>query len=185
MPLQMKRIVVAVVTGLSLLAAGFWLGQASAEGYEPGSANDPLASKSYVDQVAATLRLYLDGSFLKRDQFDTATAGLATKAQVQEVTARLATKAQLQESLQFRVIEVKAGQQVLGEAGSEIVLRGGHAVAITSVMGGLLNVTAGRDIANGEVILANHLLIVPRSDGRGLLAKSHLFLMVKGPVTIK
>ncbi|MFZ5815809.1 MAG: hypothetical protein ACOY93_10970, partial [Bacillota bacterium] len=84
----------------------------------------------------------------------------------------------------FRVVTVPAGQAIIGEAGTEIVLRGGQATAITTPQGGLLNATAGTDMQQGQEVSPNHLLVVPRSDGRGLLAVTDIVLMVKGPATV-
>ncbi|OTA40650.1 MAG: hypothetical protein A6D92_14785, partial [Symbiobacterium thermophilum] len=84
----------------------------------------------------------------------------------------------------YRVVEVPAGRKVIGEAGTELVVRGGQATAIDSALGGLLDVTAGTDIRGGTRIPPNHLLVVPRSDGRGLFAVTDLVLMVKGRITI-
>lgn len=84
----------------------------------------------------------------------------------------------------YRVEEVPAGSRVLGEAGTELVLRGGRATAITSELGGLLDVTAGADIREGARISPNHLIVVPRDDGRSFYAETDLILMVKGRITI-
>lgn len=84
----------------------------------------------------------------------------------------------------FRVVTVPAGQTIIGEGGTEIVLRGGKATAITTAQGGLLNVSAGTDMTQGEEIPPNHLIIIPRSDGRGLNATTELVLMVKGPAAV-
>jgi len=84
----------------------------------------------------------------------------------------------------YRVEEVPAGSTVVGESGTELVLRGGQATAVVSELGGLLDVTAGTDIKGGARIPANHLIVVPRSDGRGFYAVTDLILMVKGRITI-
>lgn len=84
----------------------------------------------------------------------------------------------------FRVVSVPAGQAIIGEGGTEIVLRGGKATAIVSQQGGLLNVSAGTDMQQGEEIPPNHLIIIPRSDGRGFVAVTDLVLMVKGPASV-
>lgn len=183
MPAKTKRVIAGALSGLFLLAAGFWLGQVSAQGPEPGSAGDPLVSRSYVEQVAITvrsqadqavssLRTYADSTFLTRALWSASTANLATRAQVDERTV-------------YVIVTVPAGQQVIGQASTEIVLRGGQATAIASASGGLLDVTGGRDVGSGEQIAPNHLLVVPRADGRGLLAGTDLVLMVKGSVTVQ
>lgn len=84
----------------------------------------------------------------------------------------------------YRVEEVPAGHTVVGAAGTELVLRGGRATAVVSELGGLLDATAGADIRGGARIPANHLIVVPRDDGRGFYAETDLVLMVKGRITI-
>lgn len=136
--MNVKRIALAALIGVGLLGVGFWLGNASASTNEPGSAGDPLVSKSYVDSL-----------------------------------------------LVFQVVSVPKNSILVGEGGTEIVLRGGQAAAVASVNGGILDVSDGVDVADGVVIKPNHLLVVPRTDGRGVLAKTDLILMVKGPSSIK
>jgi len=76
-------------------------------------------------------------------------------------------------------IFIPAGSTLVGHEGTEFLLRTGQATAITGE-NGIINVTAGRDVMNGEQIPANHLLIVPRSDGRGFLATTDLHVMIRG-----
>lgn len=78
------------------------------------------------------------------------------------------------------VVELPAGARLIGEAGTELILRSGQATAIDSLLGGLANVTRGVDLRMGEVVPANHLLIVPRGDGRGLFAVTPIVVMVRG-----
>jgi hypothetical protein len=104
----------------------------------PGSEQDPLVSKSYVDQ-----------------------------------------------KLGLVVVEVAAGNRLIASSGTEMILRSGQATAIDSEMGGLSDVTAGKDIRQGEAVAKNHLLIVPRDDGRGLLASTDLIVLVRGDFSIK
>lgn len=96
----------------------------------------------------------------------------------------LVSKSYVDQQTLFRVVSVPAGQTIIGQAGTEIVLRGGKATAITTQQGGLLNVSAGTDMQQGEEIPSNHLIVIPRSDGRGFMAISDLVLMVKGSATI-
>ncbi|MFZ5824856.1 MAG: hypothetical protein ACOY94_11050 [Bacillota bacterium] len=126
-----------LIVALAIMVSGIWLGRVTAQTAEPGSAADPLVSRSYVDQMAL-----------------------------------------------FRVMTVPAGQTIIGEGGTEIVLRGGKATAITTPQGGLLNVSAGTDMQQGEEIPPNHLIIIPRNDGRGFKAETDLVLMVKGPAVV-
>lgn len=93
-----------------------------------------------------------------------------------------------QESNQgFTVVNVSAGKTVVCDAGAEVILRMGQATVIGSDRGGLADVTQGLDLADGTVVPANHMLIVPLGDGRGVkINKStDAILMIKGGYTIK
>lgn len=93
-----------------------------------------------------------------------------------------------QESNQgFAVVNVSAGKTVVCEAGTELILRMGQATVIGSDRGGLADVTQGLDLADGTTVPANHMLIVPLGDGRGVkINKStDAILMIKGGYTIK
>ncbi len=70
------------------------------------------------------------------------------------------------------VVEIAPGQSIIGgESGTEIILRGGgKAKIIAGELGGLSDVTEGKDLGMDRLVPANHLLIVPRDDGRGGLA---------------
>lgn len=136
--MQLKRVVLAAAVGIGLLGFGFWIGGATAGTADPGTAADPLVSKSYVDSM-----------------------------------------------LSFQVVNVPKDSALVGEGGTEIALRAGQATAIASAMGGLLDVTEGVDLAQGAAIKANHLLVVPRTDGRGVTAKTDAIFMVKGVYAIR
>jgi len=79
----------------------------------------------------------------------------------------------------FDALFVPAGSILVAEAGVEFILRSGQATAVTGP-DGMVDITAGRDLVNGETIPANHLLLVPRSDGRGIIANTDVWIMIKG-----
>jgi Na+-translocating ferredoxin:NAD+ oxidoreductase RNF subunit RnfB len=62
---------------------------------------------------------------------------------------------------------------------------GGEATVNASNQGGLSDTTAGGDLAQDTNVPANHLLIVPRDDGRGFEATTDVIIMVKGAYEIK
>lgn len=111
----------------------------------PGSAEDPLISKSYVD---STLYPYIN-----------------------KVSS-------------FTVVNLAKDQMLIGEAGCEIILRMGTATVIATEKGGLCDTTIGGDWPNGSPVPANHNLIVPMSDGRGIKAETDIIIMVKGTYTL-
>lgn len=85
----------------------------------------------------------------------------------------------------FNVVSVKKNQNFIGNSGCEFILRQGKATVVAAELGGLSDVTAGYDITSGVDVPPNHLLIVPRDDGRGFKATSDVVIMVKGSYTIK
>lgn len=81
----------------------------------------------------------------------------------------------------FEIVYIEQGQQLIGNKGTEIILRSGIASVVDSGNGGLADVTEGKDITSGENVIQNHLLIVPRDDGRGVKAENNnVVLLVKG-----
>ncbi len=117
-----------------------FFGQATVQSEAPGSAEDPLITKSYVDQFLIP-----------------------------------------------QVLELKAGQSVIGQAGTEFVVRVGSTYCLAdpaTTKGGIADLTGGVDIKHMEPIPLNHHLVIPRSDGRGLLAQTDFFILVCGQYQI-
>ena len=79
----------------------------------------------------------------------------------------------------FTPLSIPAGSTLVAEAGAEFILRSGSATAVSGP-DGMVNVTTGVDIVNGNPIPTNHLLLVPRSDGRGFVALTDVWVMIKG-----
>lgn len=83
------------------------------------------------------------------------------------------------EVVPFETLFVPAGSTLIAEAGVEFVLRSGQATAISGP-NGMVDVTAGHDITHGTRIPTDHLLLVPRTDGRGFFANTDTWVMIKG-----
>lgn len=79
----------------------------------------------------------------------------------------------------LEIVNVGGGDSIICGAGTELILRSGRAEAIDSANGGLCDTTAGADVRGGE-ISPNHLLIIPRDDGRGAYADTDCIFMVRG-----
>lgn len=146
--------------------AGILLGTSMAFS-EPGTGSDPLVSLSYLEKRIEQLRDYIDERILE----------IEDKEEVQPDT--------------FQVVEISAGQSIIGKGGTEIILRGGtekgagKATVIASGNDGLSDITEGKDLKNGEEVPLNHLLIVPRDDGRGVYAVTDSVYLVKGDYEIR
>ncbi|MDO4551966.1 MAG: hypothetical protein Q4C22_00360 [Bacillota bacterium] len=85
----------------------------------------------------------------------------------------------------FTAINVPAGSSLIGAGGTELVLRSGQATAIDNGADGVSDLTGARDLKGGDTVEANHLLLVPRDDGRGIRAVTEIWVMVKGGYTIQ
>lgn len=105
---------------------------------EPGSENDPLVTKSYVDSAVS-----------------------------------------------YTPVQLAAGQVLIGGEGTEIILRSGIATAIDNGANGVSDITAGLDLMTGADVGLNHLLLVPRDDGRGITAVTEIWVMIRGEYTIR
>ncbi len=124
---------------------------ASAAAAAPGTDDDPLVSKSYIDSVVYP---YIDNAVAS------GSGGVS-------------------------ILNLKKGQSLYGQAGTELIVRGGTAEIIATSKGGVCDVTSGFDVADGIAAHPNHLHIVPVADGRGLRATSDAIIMVRGSYEVK
>ncbi len=92
----------------------------------------------------------------------------------------LVTRAYVDGKMSMTVLELAPGDVLKGVSGTEIILRSGKATVMDSAQGGLCDVTQGVDLKGGDEAPANHLLIVPRDDGRGVKAITRAFVMIRG-----
>ena len=129
----------------------------------PGSADDPVVTKSYVDQKIAELR----GSIGSGGGTGGGSAGAVAK---------------------LEVVTVPVGKTIYVQAGGELIVRTGKAVAVSSDANGLSDMTDGVDIPPGKPVGNNHLILFPR-DGRGVRAaedsKVDLIVLVRGGYEVK
>ena len=149
-----KKIRKSVIT---ISAAAMIFGSAVAFS-EPGSAEDPLVTLSYVNNRIDQIKDYIDLKFSNHSG-----------------------------SSEFVVVDLQQGQHIIGKSGTEIILRGGKSTAYgVKVDKGLTDVTDGKDIDNEEDYLpANHHLIIPRDDGRGAYAVTDSIFLVRGRYEIR
>jgi hypothetical protein len=84
----------------------------------------------------------------------------------------------------YQVICVKAKDSLICGNSTEFILRSGKALSKTTKQGGISDVTSGKDLKSDETVPLNHLIIVPRDDGRGLKAQTDCYVMIKGSYEI-
>jgi hypothetical protein len=86
---------------------------------------------------------------------------------------------------QWLIEEIDAGGVFIGKSGTEVVLRAGKATVIDPSKSGILDITVGGNVVNGQAVPSNHLLVVPKDDGRGLKANTDIIIMYKGSGSVK
>lgn len=129
---------------------------------QPGSASDPIVTKSYVDEQMKLLK----------ESLGTATGGNSAPV-----------------DLQFEAFQLKPGQKLIGHNGTEIIVRSGSVKVVAGDNGdGIPDLTGGADLAGGTKIPLNHHLLIPRTDNRGLIVEANskdCWVMVRGGYDIK
>lgn len=139
---------------------------------DPGTSTDPVVTKSYVEkrlaEVSTTLNQKITELTARVDKLGT---GSGTGAPAPGAPPA------------FVVVELKAGDIVTFGENTQVILRGGSATAIASV-NDLPDVTGGTGIGLGQSIPLNHLIIIPKNDGRGMTIKEQTWLMISGLYTV-
>ena len=161
-------IAVAVILTTTVCAVPYIGTRLFASNATPGTEADPLVSRSYVDEQI--------------NQVKTMMANISSDGGSNNTNN---SQDQITAAQTFTPILLKTGQIMIGGEGTEIIPRSGTTTAYSEVPDGVSDVTDGADIANGKVLQLNHLLIVARSDGRGVKAARDSWVLVKGSYTIK
>lgn len=117
----------------TLLTAALLLALAPARAAEPGSRDDPVVTRSYLETLYSWQQTHLQD-----------------------------------------------GQSLSLDLGVMLVLRSGQAAVVGSGAEGLVDLTAGKELKDGERIPANHLILSPASDKRGIKALSPVVLLTRG-----
>lgn len=167
---SLVAIVGAVIFGSTILA-------------EPGSENDPLVTLSYVENRIEEFRISveerLDSILTVVNDHDKEIEDMKTKLEntnsenVQDI------------SLAFNTELLKAGETLELKSGTEVIVRTGKTLAIEGQDGGLPDVTGGSNLSEGDLVPNNHLLIIPKDDGRGVYAERDSWVMIRGDYNIK
>ncbi len=191
-------LVALVVAGVIAIAA------------EYGTADDPLVSLSYINNVLAPeisekvdeiiaektsgLSSELDSKINsisgeiddKISEYTSKSAeDLVTDAFVANVADKVAAKVGggSSASSTFALVKLKEGQTITGKVGMEALLRLGSAACVSTGTPGLIDMTTGGDLAGGKPLEKNHLYLCT-VDGRGIKASSDATLLVRGPYSI-
>lgn len=146
------------LVGLEIFMATVLVIGATAFAASAGSESDPLVSKSYVDdKINQVISLINTG---------TSTAVVDTGSSYVPVYASV-------------------GQTVIGGEGTEIILRAGKGNVVISGADGIVDATTGQNMTSGKAAVLNHIMIVPRADGRGIKVTEAAWFLIKGDYSIK
>ncbi|MBM3464920.1 MAG: hypothetical protein FJX76_22710 [Armatimonadetes bacterium] len=109
--------------------------------------------------------------------------GLCAAGQAAEPGSKddpIITRSYLENLHSWQVTNLQDGQTLSLDMGVTFVLRSGKAAVVGVGAEGLVDLTAGRELKDGEKIVANHLMLSPASDRRGLRAQSSVVLLTRG-----
>lgn len=151
-----KKLIAYFVVG-GMILVGSRIGMATNS--QPGSEGDPLVTQGYVEKKIDQIKYYVD----------TKIASMPSGGSTEKL----------------EVVSVPKGKKLVGFEGTTMILRSGSAVAVDSAAGGIANLTAGADMKKNEQIRANHQLLIPRNDGRGMEAVTDIIVLVRGRYTIE
>lgn len=90
------------------------------------------------------------------------------------------TRSYLETLYAWQVTPLSEGQTLSIDRGVEFVIRRGQAVVVGLSNEGLIDLTAGKELIDGERIEAYHLMVSPASDRRGLRATSPVIMLTRG-----
>ena len=145
-----------------------------------GSQSDPLVTLSYLtEKPIPSILAQVDQKITQREeQLETQLSGVA-EGYIQQMEDKQGGSGAV-----FTVVTLTQGQQLVGGAGCELLLRGGTGVCVSDTSPGLIDMTQGSTLANGSALSLNHLYLAT-VEGRGVLAQDTVTLLVRGSYTIK
>ncbi len=149
--------------------------------------SDPLVSLSYINEVLwpeieDMIERAISGDDFERTETD-------TEEDTEESESETETETEVPEeptagvkSFEYEVLHLMENTLLLSETPCEIILRSGHAAAyLGGNDNGLADLTDGGELMEGDSLVSNHLLMIPRGDGRGVrITSSEAYIMVRG-----
>lgn len=184
------------------IGVGVWVGSVysntaiGAGTIQPGTADDPVVTKSYVDQqiqqaLGGKISTGSGNTSSGADSnagngSNTGSTGTGNPGNTGGDTTLPPLVSSASDALE--IVMVKPGQQLIGATGAEFIVRSGKAVIVSEGTNGVADLTDGVDLTNGQEAPNNHLLSFPK-DGRGITVldgnKYSLTVMVRGGYSLK
>ncbi|WP_458121107.1 hypothetical protein [Paenibacillus sp. Z6-24] len=183
------------------IMVGIWAGSSfttvSNASSQLGSADDPVVTKSYVDQQ---IQKALGGTISSTDSktnsssknaispnsTSTNTSSSAssknnsagsttTTPPVSGSTSTPASQTGSSSSASngVSIVELRPGKKLIAEPGTQLIVRTGKAKVYSEGTNGIIDITVGNEIGSAQAAPNNHLLLFPR-EGRGVEVDSRL-----------
>lgn len=154
-----KPVLIIVALGLLAVFGLGYGGSALAGSGNPGSASDPLVTRSFVEKYVQD---YVNKNSPAPPVTPVPEPGTGTG------------------SLAWSIAELEPGEEFLGRASTEFIVRSGAAVVLDPTGSGIPDLTSGTNVKSGQPAAPNHLFIVPKDDGRGIKATKATIIMYRG-----
>lgn len=184
-----KKWIAIPLTAAILVVGSLAFENIQAASADAGTIGDPLVTKSYVDALKADILEEVEALLGSGSGTGSGTTQPTNMTEIYDyIDEKLADVADNGVTVKegYTIVKAEKGQKIICEESTEFIVRSGEMAAIGNSYGdGLTDITAGLDIKNGEIIGNNHLLLVPRSDGRGVQVNQFGYIMIKGDFTIK
>ncbi|WP_046212858.1 hypothetical protein [Paenibacillus wulumuqiensis] len=183
------------------IMVGIWAGSSfttvSNASSQLGSADDPVVTKSYVDQQ---IQKALGGTISSTDSKTNSssskdtlpsssastntsgsssnknnTSSTTTTPPVSGSTSTPATQTGSSSSASngVSIVELRPGKKLIAEPGTQLIVRTGKAKVYSEGTNGLIDITVGKELGGSQAAPNNHLLLFPR-EGRGVEVDSTL-----------
>ena len=186
-----KAILFLTALTISLVITAFAIQSATSD----SNPSDLLVTQSYVDKEIADAK-----SEIRADAYDsvrkavdeaisenylTEIRAVAKDLILNDPEFRQKILAEIDgiDSVGYETINLKKGQRIVGTC--EVILRSGKAVTVCPGENGISDLTAGTDVLSGKSVVQNHIMAIPRDDGRAIEATTGAYFMIRGSWRIK
>ena len=156
---------------------------------EVGSQNDPLVTLSYLNETfLGQIMETVDEKLTTRNEEIHGELALTVDEAKEDILSSMAGVgggATGGTSASFVVVELETGMTLYGEAGCEVMLRGGSAECVSKSGDiGMVDGTDGATLGNGALLAENHLYMMVTARGVRAVA-GNVTLLVRGRYIIQ
>ena len=191
------------ITACLLLAGALAFGALCVYAAQYASADDPLVSLSYINEVLLPhIQDMIENALSGADIGDTVvtTPPETTEEPIETTTEPPETTVPevvfpagtVNTGSQYVVVQLFAGQTLYASVNScEVIVRAGNTTVVSPFTvkweeQGVSDTTDGKELYNAQAIPTNHTILIPRDDGRGITVDAGgAWLMVRGDYIIK